>query len=80
MSVTEDLEGLVFQSLRQCATHPGGPLKAIATVQAAWEADDLTYDEWNAIWTNVEQRYQAQKNVPIDRIDTVGLFLRAFLR
>lgn len=74
---TSRLDETLFLALRTCATHPAGPLRAVAEVQRAIEAGDLTREEARRMAVLVSSRYAEQEGVLAERVDTVRLFLAA---
>jgi hypothetical protein len=67
----------LFLALRTCATHPAGPLRAVAELHAAIADGALSAADGDYICAQALRRYRAQGNVPDDRLFTVEHFLAA---
>lgn len=74
------VEDQLFLSLRTCATHPAGPLRAVAELQLLIERGELQRDDARQLVDRVAQRFAEVPGVPDDRCRTVQLFVAALWR
>lgn len=74
------LSDRLFLSLRTCATHPAGPLRAVSELVEALECGEIDIDDALDVVEDVAARYRQQVNVPTARLEVVERFLAALLR
>ncbi|HWD55836.1 MAG TPA: hypothetical protein VG346_11975 [Acidimicrobiales bacterium] len=72
-----DHDAALFLSLRTCATHQAGPLRAVADLMRAVELGELSGTEARAVCDRVAGRCRAIQQMPADRLHVVERFLSA---
>lgn len=73
-------EDALSLALRTCATHPAGPLRAVAELQQLVESGQLTRDDARQLADRCARRFAEVPGVPDDRRRTVELFVAALWR
>jgi hypothetical protein len=72
VTIGQDVGARLFLSLRQCATHPAGPLRAVSDLIDA----RLSPDELSALACDMRARV-AEMDMPADRRKVAARFLDA---
>ncbi len=65
----------LFLSLRSCATHTAGPLRAVASLAEAVEVGEISEDGARVICDDVAARFRSMSTMPGDRLAIVTQFL-----
>lgn len=74
--MTDEIGDRLFLALRTCATHPAGPLRAVADLRRAYLAGDVGIDEVSELEQTLRDRVAAM-SMPDDRREVAVLFLDA---